>query len=90
MAKQRHKVWEVRVASLDDEKPRDRRYEGGRRWVMIAKLPERAVYLIEAKGQGARATKKALSLAVDEGIPRPVVLSIEWANCPFLGPCCEE
>lgn len=83
MKKQPHKVWQVRIGSLEDEILRDRRYEGGQRYVSIHKLPERARYYIEAKGQGKRAERKALQLAVDEGIPKPVILSIVWANCPF-------
>lgn len=83
MAKQKHKVWKVRIGSLDDEELRDRQYHRGKRWITIAKLPERAAYLIEAKGQGRRAKKKALQMAADEGITRPVMLSIEWVNCPL-------
>lgn len=85
MKKQPHKVWQVRVGSLDDE-TRDRRYVGGKYWVRVifGKLPERAVYYVEAKGQGAGVAKKALRLAAEEGIPRPVVLSLEWVNCPAV------
>ena len=75
-----HKVWEVRIGSLDDERPRDRLYEGGKRFVKTFRLPERAVYFIEAKGQGAVAKKKALRIALEEGIVNPTVLSLRWSN----------
>ena len=84
MRQQQHKVWRVMVGSLDDEALRDRVVHDGRRFVATYKLPLRAEYLIEAKGQGKRAAVKALRLAAEEGIVRPVMLSIEWINHPFL------
>ncbi len=83
MSKQPHKVWNVRIGSLDDEKLKDRDYQSGRRWIMVYKLPVQASYLIEAKGQGKRAETKALRLATADGINRPVMLSLELVNDPM-------
>lgn len=79
MVAQKHKVWLVRVGSLDDERLDDRIFRDVRA-VVIAKLSELRRYLIEAAGHGARAERMALELADADGISRPVVLSVEWIN----------
>lgn len=80
MSEQPHKVWKVVIGSLDDERLKDRSYFQNRRHFAICNLLKRAEYYIEAKGQGIRAEKKALQLAIEDGISRPVVMGIEWAN----------
>ncbi len=72
MAQRPRKTWEVRIASLDDEKLRDRQYYRGRRQVWIGKLPVRAEYIIESKLRKV-AERKALQLAADEGITQPIL-----------------
>jgi hypothetical protein len=77
MRKQPHRVWRVAIASGDDEKLGDRDCYNGFRFVHIQKLPERKVYLIEAKGNGRRAVVKAIKNAVRDGVSKPVLHSIE-------------
>lgn len=77
MRKQPHRVWRVAIASGNDEKLGDRDYYNGFRFVHIQRLPERKVYLIEAKGNGRRAVVKAIEAAVRDGVLRPVLHSIE-------------
>lgn len=77
MRKQPHRVWKVRIGNLDDERLCDRMYSCGRRYLLRHKLPERKSYIIEAKGQVARAEKKALKMASCDGVSSPVVLSVE-------------
>lgn len=72
MAQLPHKTWEVRIASLDDEEPRDRLHYRGRRQVWIGTLPVRAEYIIESKLRKV-AERKALQWAADEGITRPIL-----------------
>lgn len=71
-----HKVWRVRIASLDDYA---RRVARGQR-AFICGLPTRGTYLIEAKGQGAIAEKKALKQAAEDGIASPILQGIECVN----------
>lgn len=69
-----HKVWKVRIGSLNDARP----HGDGR--MCLSEVPERAVYYIE---KSRLAERRALQAAVDDAIPRPVVLGMEWENCPF-------
>jgi hypothetical protein len=82
-APQPHKIWKVDIGSVDDEHLRDRVYFAGSRSLATYKLPVRGTYIIEAKGQGRVATKKALRLATQDGITRPIVLSLLWLNNPY-------
>jgi hypothetical protein len=77
MAKQPHTVWKIFIASLDDARILK---QAGRR-AYIVDLPTHRTYFIEAKHCGA-AEKKALKLAIDEGITNPT--SKGAVNCRFL------
>lgn len=84
--KNAHKVWRITIGSADDERLKDRFIEGGKRLCLVFKLPVRAEYLVEGKGQGTRAEKKAIKLAQEDGIARPVILGTELMNHPGRAP----
>ena len=77
MTQQRHRVWEVSIGRLCDEKLRDRVYNADGRWLNVFRMPTVAKYVIEAKGAGKRAEKRALKLARADGIYDPVVLTVK-------------
>lgn len=61
------------VASLQDEKLRDRYYQFSQRGTMVYLLPVRKVYRIETTFGMGMACKKALSLAASDGIGAAIV-----------------
>lgn len=68
-----HKVWQVQVASRDDGPVK-----------CVQDLPARGTYLIESnfKNGNRILERKAFKLAAEDGITRPIVLSMEWINSP--------
>lgn len=77
-----HRVWLVRIGSHDDSRVEFDARDGRTHRTPIYKLPERCSYLIEAKGQGAVAERKALKLAREDGIPNAIVMSVESVGPP--------
>jgi hypothetical protein len=76
------KVWEIRIGSETDEKLGDRVVHRGKRFLASYKLPIRKVYHIEGAGM-LTAEKRALQMAAEEGIEKPVCLGSLWANNPY-------
>lgn len=68
-----HKIWRVQIASRDDGP------------ALVFDLPTRATYFIESHFKNGLTTieKKALQMASEEGITRPVAQGFEWINAPF-------
>ncbi len=64
-----HKIWEVRIASREDG-------------TAIQELPVQETYLIESRHKNGvtTITKKAMALALEDGIERPVVVGMEWIS----------
>lgn len=69
-----HKVWEVKIVSMEDG-VRERRME-------LYEFPVRATYYIESKFRNGVQTikRRAIAMAHEDGIPIPVVSGMEWIN----------